>query len=388
MAPTPGTVPSGRFVRRPGGFEAFVPDPLPPAIHVDPDLGLRLATASHALGRLDGIAGSVPDRGLFLFTYIRREAVLSSQIEGTQASLMDVLEYEAALRSPSQSMDVREILNYVSAIEYGLKRLETLPVSRALLCEVHAVLMRDVRGGEPSRTPGEFRRSQNWIGGSSPSNAAFVPPPPGDVDESFSRLERFLHDESEPIPPLIRIGLAHAQFETIHPFLDGNGRLGRLLIAFWLAEKGLLRDPLLYLSLFLKRHRDTYYRLLQETRVTGNWRGWLSFFLEGVTSVASEAADTAHRINALRDTLRRNMHDTMGRRAGNALRLLDDLFRAPGVTVDGARQVLGTSQPTALALVNAFVDAGILKEITGKKRNRFFFFADYIALFPEAEVTS
>lgn len=382
------TTPSGRHVRQPGGFRAFVPDPLPPRVDLDPGLGLQLSRAAHALGRLDGMAGSIPDRGVLLFTYIRREAVLSSQIEGTRASLVDVLEFEAAMRKPAQSMDVHEVLNHVAAVEYGLRRLESLPVSRALLCEVHAVLMNEVRGGEPAKTPGEFRRSQNWIGGSSPSNAMFVPPPPGELDECFSQLERFLHDESQPMPPLIRIGLGHAQFETIHPFLDGNGRLGRLLIAFWLAEQGLLRDPLLYLSLYLKQNRDTYYRLLQETRTAGNWRAWLSFFLEGIAVVAGEAADTAAGINALRDALRGQLHAATGRRAGNALRLLDHLFHHPSATVEGVRQVLDTSQPTALSLVDTFVDLGILREVTGKKRNRSFLFGQYLALFPEADAAS
>ncbi len=387
MATSSGA-PSGRYLRQPGGYAAFVPDPLPPPWELDPGLAVLLAEATHAVGRLDGIAGSVPDRELFLFTYIRREAVLSSQIEGTLASLMDVLEYEAAMRKPAQSMDVREVLNYVAAVEYGLTRMQTLPVSRALLCEVHAVLMRDVRGGEATRTPGAFRRSQNWIGGSSPTNATFVPPPPGEIDQLFSQLERFLHDDTDPLPPLIRVALAHAQFETIHPFLDGNGRLGRLLIAFWLSEKGLLRDPLLYLSLFFKQHRETYYRLLQETRTAGNWRAWLTFFLEGVATVATEAADTAARINSLRETMRQQLHISMGRRAGNALKLLDHLFQNPSVTVERVTQVLDTSQPTALALVNTFVGLHILREVTGKKRNRSFFFDRYLALFQEPGMPS
>ena len=377
--------PSGRYLRQPGGFDAFVPDALPPAIDLDTDLALRLSEATHALGRLDGIAGSLPDRNIFLFTYIRREAVLSSQIEGTQASLMEVLEYEAAMKTQPQSIDVREVLNYVAAVDFGLRRLQQLPVSRPLLCEVHAVLLKDVRGGEPAKTPGEFRRSQNWIGGSSPGTAMFVPPPPNEVDECFSQLERFLHDDRHRVPPLIRIGLAHAQFETIHPFLDGNGRVGRLLMSLWLSEKGLLRDPLLYISLFLKQHRETYYRLLQETRTSSNWRQWLAFFLEGVATVATEAAESAGKINMLRDELRDRIHAQMGRRAGNALRLLDHLFRSPGVTVDVVRRVIDASQPTALHLVDEFVRMDILREVTGQKRNRFFFFTDYLALFPEAD---
>jgi Fic family protein len=298
---------------------------------------------------------------------------------------MDVLGYEAALRKPAGSSDVREVLNYVDAVDFGLQRLRSLPVSRALLCEVHRVLMRDVRGGEPGKRPGEFRRTQNWIGGSSPDNALYVPPPYAEVDQAFSDLERFLHDEAGEIPPLVRIGLAHAQFESIHPFVDGNGRLGRLLIAFWLSENGLLRDPLLYLSLFFKEHRQTYYDLLQETRTTGDWRRWLAFFLEGVTRIAREAADTAARIHALREDLRDQLQST-GRRTTNSLILLDRLFRQPAVTVSTVQRIVGTSQPTALSLTNQFVKLGILEETTGKRRNRLFFFTRYLAMFSETEV--
>lgn len=378
---------SGRYMHQPGGYTAFVPDPLPPDLNVDPNLSLLLSEATHALGRLDGIAGSVPDLGVFLFTYIRREAVLSSQIEGTQASLMDVLEYEAAVHGPAQSIDVHEVLNYVRAVEYGLQRLATLPISRKFLCEVHQVLMDGVRGGEANKTPGEFRRSQNWIGGSSPTNAAFVPPPPFEIDQAFGLLERFLHEQDPPLPPLIRIGLAHAQFETIHPFLDGNGRLGRLLLAFWLSEKGLLHAPLLYLSLYFKQNRDTYYRLLQETRTTENWRDWLAFFLEGIAVVAREAAETASKINTLREELRQRLQ-AGGMRTGHALRLLDHLFTSPQVSVQSVGRLIEGSQPTALKLTNQFVEMNILREITGKKRNRRFLFAQYLDLFPEAQLTN
>jgi len=385
MAAPPRT-PSGRYLHQTGGYEAFLPEPLPPpGLDLDRGLAVLLSDAHHALGRLDGIARAVPDRNLFLFTYIRREAVLSSQIEGTQASLMDVLEYEASLREPGRSGDVLEILNYVDAVDYGLRRLDTLPVSRALLCEVHGVLMRGVRGGEPGKTPGEFRRSQNWIGGSSPANALYVPPPHTEVDAAFSELERFLHDRTGEIPPLVRIGLAHAQFESIHPFLDGNGRLGRLLIAFWLSEEGLLRDPLLYLSLYFKEHRQTYYDLLQETRTSGDWRRWLAFFLEGVARVAREASETAARIHALREELREQLQAS-GRRSTNSLILLDQLFRQPGVTVATVQRIIASSQPTALSLTNQFVDLGILNETTGRRRNRVFFFSKYLAMFSETAI--
>ena len=377
-------IPSGRYLRQAGGYDAFVPHPLPPAsFEVDGRLAVLLSEANHALGRLDGIARAVPDRNVFLYTYVRREAVLSSQIEGTQASLMDVLEYEASIRKPGRSGDVLEVLNYVDAVNYGLHRLNTLPVFRALLCEVHAVLIQGVRGGEPGKTPGEFRRSQNWIGGSSPASALYVPPPHTDVDDAFSDLERFLHDGGGDIPPLIRIGLAHAQFETIHPFLDGNGRIGRLLIAFWLSENGLLRDPLLYLSLYFKEHRQAYYDLLQSTRTGSDWRPWLAFFLEGVAQVARGASETAARIHALREELREQLQAT-GRRSTNSLILLDQLFRQPGVTVATVQRIISTSQPTALSLTNQFVQLGILNETTGQRRNRVFFFSRYLAMFSDS----
>ncbi len=325
--------------------------------------------ADVALGRLDGAVRVIPDPDLFVLQYVRREAVLSSQIEGTYASLMDVLEFEAQLEHAETKVDVAEIINYIAAMNYGLDRLASLPLSRRLLCEVHEVLMRDVRGGEPHKTPGQFRASQNWIGGGSPATAKFVPPPYPLVDESFANLESFLHDP-EPMPPLIKAGLAHAQFETIHPFLDGNGRTGRLLITFWLVEQGILRKPLLYTSLYFKQHRDEYVDRLQLVRDEGDWEQWLAFFLDGVAQVATEAA---------------RIGKELGRRAGRAFALLDELFKRPVVTGKVVERVLDVSQPTASALVRDLQGLGVLAEITGKQRNRIFAYRDYLDLFPGAQ---
>jgi Fic family protein len=375
---------AGRFELQPGGYRASIPAPLPP-----PDLRLEdriqrlLSDADLALGRLDGAAAVVPDADMFVLMYVRREAVLSSQIEGTEASLMDVLEYEAGLERSEARVDVAEIVNHIAAMNHGLNRLAELPLSRRLICEVHRVLMENVRGGEPHRTPGEFRRSQNWIGGASPDTARFVPPPPDRVDDAFSDLERFLHDPGA-LPTLVAAGLAHAQFETIHPFLDGNGRTGRLLITFWLVERGVLRRPLLYPSLFFKEHRDAYYDRLQAIREDGGWEDWLAFFLEGIATVATEATGTATKILELRERDRSRIATTLGRRAVSAMRLLDELFKRPVVTAKTAQDIVGLSQPAASSLVNALEREGILEERTGRKRHRVFAYREYLDLFPGA----
>ncbi|MGH9197700.1 MAG: Fic family protein, partial [Acidimicrobiia bacterium] len=273
---------AGRYERQPEGYRAFIPEPLPPAdLRLEAELQAVLSGADLALGRLDGVVNVVPDPGLFVLMYERREAVLSSQIEGTQASLMDVLEFEAELERAERRLDIEEIINYIAAMNHGLNRLSEIPLSRRLICEVHEVLMRDVRGGEPHKTPGEFRRTQNWIGGGSPATARFVPPPADVVEGAFADLEGFLHDP-EPMPPLVRAALIHAQFETIHPFLDGNGRIGRLLITFWFVSRGILRKPLLYPSLYFKEHRDDYVDRLQAIRDEGEWEEWVAFFVEGI----------------------------------------------------------------------------------------------------------
>jgi Fic family protein len=374
---------AGRYVSQPGGYDAFHPAPYPPT-----DLGLDrrlldlLSAADHELGRLVGASEILPNPDLFVRMYVRREAVLSSQIEGTQASLMDVLEYEAMRAHGEQRVDVREVSNYVAALRYGLRRVSSLPLSLRLLREIHARLMRNVRGGEPAKTPGEFRRSQNWVGGPSPATARYVPPPVDEMNRALDEFERALHDRP-PYPLLINLGLAHAQFETIHPFLDGNGRIGRLLVTFLLCEYGVLKDPLLYLSIFFKENRQDYYERLQAVRDNGDWEGWLAFFLEGVARVAHEATDTARKIVRLREALRNALPPQLGRRSGNGLALLDQLFLHPVVAVKTVETLLHLSQPAALALVDALVDAGVLREASGRRRNRIFEFRDYLALFAE-----
>ncbi|MGH2759773.1 MAG: Fic family protein [Actinomycetota bacterium] len=356
----------------------------PEDLTIDTDIQALLSRADLALGRLDGVVELIPDPDRFVLMYVRREAVLSSQIEGTHASLMDVLEYEASADGAEARVDVLEILNYTRAMQHGLARLSELPLGRRLMCEVHRVLMENARGGEPQKTPGQFRRSQNWIGGASPATAKFVPPPPEIVDDTFSELERFLHDPT-PMPALIKIGLAHAQFETIHPFLDGNGRTGRLLITFWLTEQGILRRPLLHPSLYLKVHRDDYIDRLQDIRDHGSWEEWLKFFVDGLAQAATEAADRARDIVALRERDRDRIARRLGRRSGNGLQLLDHLFRQPVVTVGIVQRFLEVSQPTASGLVNELADMGLLNEITGRQRNRIFSYEEYIRAFPGAE---
>lgn len=375
---------AGSYRLQPEGFKAFIPEPLPPHdLRLDDDLQALLSKADLALGRLDGVVSVVPEPDLFVMMYVRREAVLSSQIEGTHASLMDVLDFEAELDEAEAGVDVAEIVNYVSAMRYGLGQLDSLPLSRRLLCAVHKVLMEGVRGGEPARTPGEFRRSQNWIGGGSPATARFVPPPAGEVDAAFANLESFLQDPT-PLPPLVKAGVAHAQFETIHPFLDGNGRTGRLLITFWLVEQGILRQPLLYPSLYFKEHKQDYVDRLQAIRDEGAWEDWLAFFLDGIAQVADEATSRARLILELRERDRRRISDQLGRRAASALALLDELLKQPAMSVKTVQSLLGVSQPTADALVRDLGGLGVLRERTGKKRNRVFAYQEYLGLFPDA----
>lgn len=310
--------------------------------------------------------------------YVRHEAVLSSQIEGTQSSLDDVLAFEAQGRAHHEPKDVAEVVNYVAAMKHGLRRLADLPLSLRLLREVHEKLLSGVRGGEPSRTPGAFRTTQNWIGpsGCTLSQADFVPPPPAELSSALGDLEKFLHDRSLPV--LVHVGLAHAQFETIHPFLDGNGRVGRLLITLLLCERGILEQPLLYLSYFFKAHRAQYYDRLTAIRHDGDWEGWLRFFLSGVYEVSRAATDTARAILSLRDSLREQV---IRRRSSTTLRLFDRLFESPVMTVRTARQTLESSIQTANKSVSHLVELGILREITGMQRNRVFRFDQYLELF-------
>jgi Fic family protein len=372
---------AGTFITQPGGFKAFVPRPLPPEppIAQGGDLQHALSEADRALGRLHGSVETLPNPSLFVYMYVRKEAVLSSQIEGTQSSLRDLLAAEAHI-ADGVPRDVDEVVNYVRAMNLGLQRLPDLPVSTRLIREIHRALMHGARGHH--LTPGELRRSQNWIGpaGSTIATASFVPPPPHEVPGLLGDLETFLHHDAG-LPLLIKIGLAHAQFESIHPFLDGNGRIGRLLITFLLCESGALAKPVLYLSHFFKQHRQEYYDRLQAVRDAGDWEGWLRFFLRGVAEVSVEAANTARRILVLREDHRRQINDELGRVASNGHRVLERLYEKPVVSVDDVRQITGTTFPAANDVVQRLVKLRILKEMTGRARNRRFLYAPYVALF-------
>jgi Fic family protein len=338
-----------------------------------------LSRADRALGRLDGATDILPNPELFVAMYVRKEAVLSSQIEGTQASLQDVIEYEVAPRDDRYPDDISEVVNYVGAMNLGLSRLSELPLSLRLICEIHARLLEGVRGH--NRQPGEFRSSQNWIGpeGAGIGEAAFIPPPPGELMDALGDWEDFLHSEPR-MPDLIQIGLAHAQFETIHPFLDGNGRVGRLLITFLLCNRGVLQRPILYTSYFFKRHRQQYYSLLQATREDGDWEGWLKFFLRAVLETAGEATDTARAIVNYRERRQTEIREVLGRRAGNGLTLLDYLFGQPAITIPQAAEVLDVTYPTAADLVVDLEEVGILEETTGQSRYRRFVHRPYLDL--------
>ena len=376
---------AGRYLLQPAGYRAFLPAPLPPhpPIRMAGRIQTLLSAADRALGRLDGVIHTLPQSGLFMLMYIRKEAVLSSQIEGTQSSLQDVLAAEAHFLSPRSRGDEGDVLNYIRAMNYGLERLSDLPLSVRLIREIHEKLLDGVRGGRLA--PGELRRTQNWIGasGSTVNEAVFVPPPPGEVPGALGALELFLHREDDGIPPLVRIGLAHAQFETIHPFLDGNGRIGRLLIAFFLCSRGVLSQPVLYLSHFFKQHRAEYYERLQAVRDRGDWEAWLAFFLRGVAEVGNAAVETARRILDLRETHRAGVTAHLGRAAGNGHRVLEALYREPVITVPRVREFAGLGYPAANNLVARFVEIGILKEIDERKRNRAFIYLDYIRIFSD-----
>lgn len=359
-------------------FKAFVPNPLPPvpplelgAEHFD-----RLERANRALGKLDGLSRFLPDVSLFVYWFVRKEAVLSSQIEGTQSSLSDLLLYEQKETPGVPLEDVEEVSRYVAAVNHGVKRLrEGFPISLRLLREVHEVLLQSGRGS--TKQPGEFRRSQNWIGGTRPGNARFVPPPPENLMECLGDLEKFLHDEGEKTPTLIKAALSHVQFETIHPFLDGNGRVGRLLITLLLCAETAITEPTLYLSLYFKRHRDVYYELLQKVRAEGAWEEWLLFFLEGVEETAEEAVRTATQILEIfaRD---RALVESLGRPAGNALRVHSLLQRKPVVSVAAAASELNLTAPTVRSAIENLQKIGLVSEATGKRRDRLFVYSGYL----------
>jgi Fic family protein len=371
---------AGRVIRQPEGYSAFIPAPLPPVppLRFDSQLATVLAGAGTALGRLDGVAATLPNPELFVAMYVRREAVLSSQIEGTQSTLDDVLAYEIDSDRGKLPHDVEEVVNYVTAMNYGLQRLQTLPLSLRLLREIHEWLLAGGRGSD--KTPGKFRERQNWIGSPRLADAVFIPPPVHEMKTALGNLERFLHD-SDGLDPLIVCALAHAQLETIHPFLDGNGRVGRLLITFLLCHEKVLQRPVLYLSHYLKQHRGTYYDRLMAVRNEGDWEGWLRFFLTGVATVAREAEQTARHIVQLREQLR--VAAQAGGVSVNVLKLMDHLFKQPIINVKAASEALHVSIPAANRMINELHDNAILAEVTGGNRNRMFRFAPYLDLFDD-----
>jgi Fic family protein len=375
---------AGNYISQPNGYKAFVPKPLPPepSVLIDDELLALLSNADFTLGRLDGSTDVLPNPELFVYMYVRKEAVLSSQIEGTQASLIDVLEFESQAVDPQKPQDVSEVVNYIAALNHGMDLLKDIPVSLRLIRGIHEKLLSTGRGSE--RNPCEFRTTQNWIGpaGSTLANATFVPPPPDGVIPAMGQLETFLHNPA-PMPVLIKVALVHAQFETIHPFLDGNGRVGRLLITFLLQERGLLRKPLLYLSHFFKRNRVEYYDRLQEVRTKGDWEGWLKFFLRGVGEVANEATDVARKIITLREQHMLMIREKMGQRTGTATRLLEQLFYRPMINVHLVEEITGLSYANANTLITEFESLGLLKETTGQKRNRRYAYAPYLSLFTD-----
>lgn len=374
----------GRFVETVAAGEtirAFVPSPLPPEPAVDV-MGLlpKLIAAERALGRLDGVTMLLPRQELFLYMYVRKEAVLSSQIEGTQSTLSDLLRFETEAQAGQPIDDIREVSNYVDAMMYGLERLDQLPLSLRLIREMHARLLESARGG--TKSPGEFRRSQNWIGGTRPGNALYVPPPVPELDACLDLFERFLHEEESRLPPLIKAGLLHVQFESIHPFLDGNGRIGRLLVTLYLCVNDVLRKPLLYLSLYLKTHRADYYRLLQEVREHGAWEAWLEFFLDGVAETANQAFDAATRIVELFKRDREHI-TTESERAGSALRVHDLLQENPFATSTALVRRTGLTPPTINAALADLRRLGIVDEVTGRKRGRVYGYRAYLDILNE-----
>lgn len=370
----------GEFVETAVGGEtvrAFVPPKLPPhpPLKLDKLYGL-VEEANRALGRLDGVTSILPDTPLFLYMYVRKEAVLSSQIEGTQSSLADLLLFENDEAPGVPIREVQEVSNYVAAMNFGLERLRNgMPLSNRLIREIHGVLLSEGRGA--NMQPGEFRRTQNWVGGSRPTNANYVPPPHNLLEDLMGDLETFIHNEEIGLPILIKAALVHLQFESIHPFLDGNGRLGRLLITFLLCMEGALKEPILYLSLYFKTNRRYYYELLQQVREKGDWETWLEFFLEGVKETSEQAADTAKQILALFDADRKKI-EGLGRPAASAMRVHQYLQSKPILSVPSAVGALKLSAPTVRKSVSHLIDLGLVRETTGKQRDRLYVYSGYL----------
>jgi Fic family protein len=360
--------------------QAFMPDPLPPrpSIELDGELGTLLDAASTAIGRLDGISVILPNPELFIYTYVRQEAVLSSQIEGTQSSLSDLLRHELDGAPAALIDDVSEVSCYVDAMQHGLQRLKDgEPLSLRLLREIHSRLLSHGRGS--SKQPGEFRRSQNWIGGTRPGNARFVPPPPDLLMDALGALEKFIHNDPVRTRPLLKAALAHVQFETIHPFLDGNGRLGRLLITFLLCAEGVMSQPLLYLSLHFKKHREEYYRLLQEVRLTGDWEAWLRFFFEGVIQTSNTATQTAKQLL----TLFSQDRTALAGQSATVLRLHQELQQHPVTSPPATAKALGVTHPTASKALRILEERGIVNEMTGSGYRKLYAYTGYLDILNE-----
>ena len=372
---------AGKYIRQPMGYRAFIPGSLPPEppLKYDDELRNLLSEADRALAKLDGIATVLPNPELFVGMYVKKEALLSSQIEGTQASLEGVLQFEANLTPSEDINEIKEVINYIKALDYGIKRLKNLPLSNRLIKEIHKILISGARGSH--KTPGEFRKTQNWIGlaGANLDEATFVPPPADKVPELMSELENFIHKKDD-IPPLIKVALIHSQFETIHPFLDGNGRIGRLLITFYLYWRGILSHPLLYLSFYLKKNREKYYNCLMKVRLNGNWEDWIKFFLKGVKEVSDEASLSAREIIKLKEHLIKMLIEKkIG--SGYAVGLIELIFSIPIVTSAEIQGKLGIkSKDTVNSLLKRFAELNILQEVSGKKRYKRYMFSKYIEI--------
>lgn len=373
---------SGKLVKSPRGYWAFVPNPLPPELELTWELVGKTSEADRSLSELAGISLTLPNPHLLLRPFIHREAVLSSKIEGTQASLSDLLFFEATGEIQAQPLDVTEVANYVKALEYGLKRMNELPLSLRLIREMHRHLMEGVRG--ETMTPGEFRKSQNWIGpsGCTLNDATFVPPPPEEMEIALHEFEKYLHAKS-PLPPLVRLALIHYQFESIHPFLDGNGRVGRLLITFLLCLENLLPQPLLYLSAYFERHRQAYYRHLLRVSKEGKWHDWVMYFLQGVVEQARDAVKRSKKLVDLWQAYRKKIQTS--RSSSLLLTLLDELFSSPAMTIAQAAKHLKVTQRAAWLNIEKLVNAGILREATGRQRNRIFIAPEIIRIIDEPE---
>ena len=372
---------SGKYIKQLNGYRAFIPEPLPPQppLTLDEEIAKDLSQATLLLARLDGLAYGLPNIDMLITMYVKKEALLSAQIEGTQATLENVLEYESGLVPPNME-DVSEVINYIKALNYGIKRLNEFPMSMRLIKAIHALLLDHTRGSE--KTPGEYKKSQNWIGapGSTLNTAAFVPPPPEEAAHAMSDLEKYMHEQS-PYPDLIDCALIHYQFETIHPFLDGNGRAGRLLITLYLYWKGTIERPLLYMSYFLKKNKQEYFDRLTMTRTNGNYEQWVKFFLKGVIQTCESGIDTTKRIL----DLERTYHEKLltANTTTQSLTLFRHLFYKPIITTLDAKELLKISYPTASLIIKEFVSLGILKELGERKKNRFFIFAQYVEILSE-----